>query len=234
MIPRKVFKTIISRTMCKSSDNSSVRTAGIIIIGDEILKGDAVDTNSSFLVKKLYELGVRVKKISVIGDEVDEICTEVKSFSKNYTYVITSGGIGPTHDDVTFEAVAKAFDEPLVAHPVLVSLCSQYYETSDLNCPGMKLANIPKSAKLTFGEGKNKKGSRNYPNVSIKNVYMFPVVALNQLVKEFPNVVFGSYPVLENNTYKVKITIEATEDRLIQNAYEKMLQLLPKEYIVEF
>ena len=78
-------------------------TAGIIIIGDEILKGQTSDTNTLFLTKRLRELGVKVKKVSVISDEVDVISEEVKAFSKSYRYVFTSGGIGPTHDDVTYE-----------------------------------------------------------------------------------------------------------------------------------
>ena len=88
----------------KPQYNASVSpTAGIIIIGDEILKGQTSDTNTLFLTKRLKELGVKVKKISVISDEVDVISEEVKAFSKAYRYVFTSGGIGPTHDDVTYE-----------------------------------------------------------------------------------------------------------------------------------
>ena len=78
-------------------------TAGIIIIGDEILKGQTSDSNIYFLTRRLKELGVKVRRVSVIPDDTDIIAHEVRTFSNDYRYVFTSGGVGPTHDDITFE-----------------------------------------------------------------------------------------------------------------------------------
>ena len=88
-------------------------TAGILVIGNEILSGKVVDENSPFLCKELRTLGVDVERILTIPDEVDLIAREVKSMSDAFDLVFTSGGIGPTHDDLTIEAVAQAFGREL-------------------------------------------------------------------------------------------------------------------------
>ncbi|XP_029636531.1 FAD synthase [Octopus sinensis] len=149
-------------------------TAGIIIIGDEILKGQTADTNSHFLTKQLFTLGVKVKKISVIGDTISEIVQEVKEFSSRFTYVITSGGVGPTHDDITFEAVASAFDEKTVLNPIIAEFIKEYFKVSDLSSPHFKLAKIPQSSRLEFGVHPKTKVKSKYPLVCVSNVYMFP------------------------------------------------------------
>nr|XP_033778949.1 FAD synthase isoform X2 [Geotrypetes seraphini] len=149
-------------------------TAGILIIGDEILKGHTQDTNSFYMCRKLRSLGVRVARISVIPDDADVIAAEVASFSSRFTYVLASGGIGPTHDDVTLEAVARAFGEQLYAHPDLVALVQEVFGTSDTDCPQMKLARIPQSSQLNYGTDKRTGRSVKYPLVSVRNVYLFP------------------------------------------------------------
>ncbi|KAK3103212.1 hypothetical protein FSP39_017457 [Pinctada imbricata] len=177
-------------------DNFSKRLS--TVIGDEILKGQTADTNSHFLCKHLYSLGVRVKRISVIPDDLDTIAKEVQDFSKAYTHVITSGGIGPTHDDVTFEGVAKAFDDTVSPHPDIVKLCVKYWGESSMDSPKMKLAMIPKSARLVYGVNKKTGEKNKFPLVVVKNVYIFPgvpsimeraFVALEDLFKN-PNAEF--------------------------------------------
>ncbi|XP_046423666.1 FAD synthase-like isoform X1 [Neodiprion fabricii] len=149
-------------------------TAGIIIIGDEILKAQVKDTNSNYICRLLYNCGVKVKKISVVSDEVDRIAEEMVNFSEKYTYVITSGGIGPTHDDVTFEALAKAFNDSLHHHPKLVEVVKTFSSSQDISSPGYKLAYIPMSASLTFGKSQETGERLFYPCVSVKNVHVFP------------------------------------------------------------
>ncbi|KAK2715628.1 hypothetical protein QYM36_010263 [Artemia franciscana] len=95
---------------------SSKNTVGTIVISDEILKGQTQDTNSHFLFLRLYKLGVKVGKISTISYDIDEIASEVNDLSQRFQYVITSGGIRPTHDDITLEGIAKAFNKKLILY----------------------------------------------------------------------------------------------------------------------
>nr|XP_014966422.2 FAD synthase isoform X2 [Macaca mulatta]XP_028684350.1 FAD synthase isoform X2 [Macaca mulatta] len=144
-------------------------TAGIIIVGDEILKGHTQDTNTFFLCRTLRSLGVQVCRVSVVPDEVATIAAEVTSFSNRFTHVLTAGGIGPTHDDVTFEAVARAFGDELKPHPELEAA------TKALGGEGWeKLSLVPSSARLHYGTDPRTGHPFRFPLVSVRNVYLFP------------------------------------------------------------
>ncbi|XP_058502686.1 FAD synthase isoform X1 [Solea solea] len=157
-----------------SAVNGDVPTAAIVIIGDEILKGHTVDTNSAFLTRALRKLGVSVQRITVIPDVQEVIAKEVALLSPQYTYLITSGGIGPTHDDVTFQSIAMAFQEELYVHPELEQLVKQFFGTVDKNSAAMKMAMVPNSAKLNYGTDPQTGQLLRYPLVSVRNVYIFP------------------------------------------------------------
>ncbi|XP_012904467.1 FAD synthase isoform X1 [Mustela putorius furo] len=144
-------------------------TAGIIIVGDEILKGHTQDTNTYFLCRTLRSLGVQVCRVSVVPDEVAAIAAEVTSFSSRFTHVLTAGGIGPTHDDVTFEAVAQAFGDELRPHPELEAAIRA------LGGKGWaKLCLVPSSARLHYGTDPRTGRPFKLPLVSVRNVYLFP------------------------------------------------------------
>jgi len=101
------------RPSIMTSDKKMIHTAACLIIGDEVLGGKTVDTNSAYMAKFCFSLGVALKRIEVIADDEGEIVEAVRRMSKNYDFVVTSGGISPTHDDITYESIAKAFDLPL-------------------------------------------------------------------------------------------------------------------------
>ncbi|XP_072536552.1 FAD synthase isoform X2 [Salminus brasiliensis] len=166
-------------SMARNGSSSSAEegggvTAAILIIGDEILKGHTMDTNSTFLCRGLRKLGVAVQRITVVPDIREVIAEEVARLSPSVTHLITSGGIGPTHDDVTFESVATAFGEGLHAHPELTGLIEKFFGTVDPSSPTMKLAMVPSSAKLNYGTDPRTGKPLRYPLVSVRNVYIFP------------------------------------------------------------
>src|SRR4030042_6458305 len=103
------------------------KTAGIIIIGDEILSGKVQDGNAFFMAQELWSHGIQLCRISVISDIVDEIAEEVRKFSDRFDYVFTSGGIGPTHDDITIEGISKAFDVKLIFNDAIKKLIHKRY-----------------------------------------------------------------------------------------------------------
>ncbi|KAA8652464.1 flavin adenine dinucleotide pyrophosphatase [Aspergillus tanneri] len=94
----------------------TIHTAACLIIGDEVLGGKTVDTNSSFFAKYCFSLGIELKRVEVIADDEAEIIEAVRRMSSKYDFVVTSGGIGPTHDDITYESIAKAFGLKLNLH----------------------------------------------------------------------------------------------------------------------
>src|SRR5512137_2852513 len=103
------------------------KTAGILIIGSEVLSGKVTDENSPYLVRELRDLGVDVRRIVTIPDELPVIVKAVQDMARTHDLVFTTGGVGPTHDDVTIAAIARAFDRRLVRHPRLETMLRQHY-----------------------------------------------------------------------------------------------------------
>lgn len=122
--------------------------ASLIIIGNEILSGRTQDKNLSYLATWLNEIGIQLSEVRVIRDEEDEIVDTLNLLRSKYDYVFTTGGIGPTHDDITSESVAKAFNVELEVHPGALNILREYYKDSELTEARMKMAKIPKGAIL--------------------------------------------------------------------------------------
>ncbi|KAK4159760.1 MoaB/Mog domain-containing protein [Cladorrhinum sp. PSN259] len=113
--------------------SSKIHTAACLIIGDEVLGGKTQDTNSHYVAKWCFGLGISLKKIEVIEDDETAIVEAVRRFSNNYDFVVTSGGIGPTHDDITYSSIAKAFNLPLKVHPKAFELMKKLSRDKDFN-----------------------------------------------------------------------------------------------------
>jgi FAD synthetase len=238
------------------------KTAGIILIGNEILSGKIIDANAAYLCRELRDLGVEVGRILVIPDDVVCIAEEVAAFSRTFDFVFTSGGVGPTHDDVTIEGVARAMGVPVVRHPKLVALLERYYRDT-LTDAALRMAEIPKGAELISDNGLR------FPNVAMRNVYVLPGVPeifrrkfdamrerfrdapihlknvfvrigegtladyLNRLLGDFPLLLVGSYPELSNPEYQVKVTLESRDLVYLERALADFLGRLPGDAVVK-
>jgi molybdenum cofactor synthesis domain-containing protein len=149
-------------------------TAAALIIGDEILTGKCADQNSVALARVLFERGVSLETIEVIPDRIDTIAERARALSAKYTYVFTSGGIGPTHDDRTYAALAKAFECDLAYHEPTMSKLKAYVESrvppAELNEARMRMALLPRAAKVIAID------NLWVPLVVLNNVYVLPGV----------------------------------------------------------
>lgn len=125
-------------------------TAAFLIIGNEILSGRTKDKNLGFLAERLTDAGIRLAEVRVVRDEEEEIVKAVRTLSETYTYVFTSGGIGPTHDDITCASVAAAFGLPVIRHPEAMRRLTVHYETigREFNEARKKMAETPEGATL--------------------------------------------------------------------------------------
>ncbi len=125
-------------------------TAAVLLIGDEILSGRTKDKNLGFIADYLTALGIDLKEARVVSDQEDEIANAVNALRHRYSYVFTTGGIGPTHDDITADAVAKAFGVPIDHDPKAVEILLAYFREigREANEARMRMARIPQGARL--------------------------------------------------------------------------------------
>ena len=130
------------------SGKNTQKTAGVIIIGNEILSGRTQDLNIAYIGKELEKLGIVLAEVVVIPDVEETIIDRVRNYSRDYDYVFTTGGIGPTHDDITTEAIAKAFGVKLFRDPEAVACMESYYDPGTLTEARLKMADIPEGASL--------------------------------------------------------------------------------------
>ena len=125
-------------------------TAAMIVIGDEILSGRTKDQNIGFVADYLTGLGIDLKEVRIVGDEQKDIVDAVNTLRARYDYVFTSGGIGPTHDDITAEAISAAFNVPCLPHPQAMKDMAEYYASRDMEFTEarQRMARTPEGAEL--------------------------------------------------------------------------------------
>jgi len=147
-------------------------TVAVIIIGNEILTGKFADENGPFFIARLREIGAHLEHLCVVRDNHQEIADVVSRFADRCDVVITTGGVGPTHDDITFEALGQAFGLPLEERQDLIELMGRYGLV--LNAATRRMTQLPRGSELLFGTGN--KASDSFPIVKVRNVYALPGV----------------------------------------------------------
>ncbi len=236
-------------------------TAAAIIIGDEILTGKVSDTNTPLLVALFHEAGVELRRVVTIADDLDQIADEVRRCAAAHDVVVTSGGIGPTHDDRTIEGVALAFGVPVVREPELESMIRTFWG-SRCTEDALRMADVPRGARLVSG------GDGLLPAVAVENVYLLPGIPelfraklgtlrrnltgtpsllgsvylrsdesgiaphLRAVDAEFADVKVGSYPRLHDAEFRIWITLEAARAERVEAAIDRLLELVAPNEVV--
>lgn len=238
-------------------------SAALLLIGNELLSGKVQEANLLPMARTLRALGVRLSASSMVSDEPEEIAAEVNRLRAGVDILFTSGGVGPTHDDVTLEAVALAFGVPCIVDPTLEQMLSRHYREK-LNEGHLRMARVPQGAQLL------EEGGPTWPMVRKENVWILPGIPelfrskllivrkhlrgrrrfysswvnlqqdegelkhhLDAVVASHPGVEVGSYPRWFDTRYKTRVTFDGEDDALVSAALTALLSLVPEEAVVE-
>lgn len=153
-------------SVTEASSSVTIVTAAILVIGDEILSGRTKDKNIGYIAEYLTNIGVDLREVRVVPDVSEEIVAALNALRARYTYVFTTGGIGPTHDDITADAVAAAFGVTIDHDPRAVAMLSERFSPDELNEARMRMARIPAGAELVAN------AISKAPGFNIGNVYV--------------------------------------------------------------
>jgi len=146
--------------MTGTSEPAEIVTAGLLVIGDEILSGRTKDKNIGYIAEYLTAIGIELKEVRVVADEEAGIVEALNALRSRYSYVFTTGGIGPTHDDITTDAVAKAFGVAIDYDPTAVALLRARFGGAELNAARMRMARIPAGGELIHNKVSTAPGFR--------------------------------------------------------------------------
>ena len=168
--------------------------AAIAIIGNEILSGRTQDVNISTISKWLNTLGVKVLEVRVIPDIEEKIVETINELRRNFDYVFTTGGIGPTHDDITSESISKAFGLKYEIHKEAFKILEKYYKTGEFNEGRQRMTRMPSNAKLILNP------TSGAPGFIVENVFCLPGVPtiLQSMLGELKNNIIGGKPILSH------------------------------------
>ena len=238
------------------------RTAAALIIGNEILSGKIADTNTTLLARALFDLGIELRRVLVCPDEISTISKDLSDLRASHDLVFTSGGVGPTHDDVTIDGVAASFGRPVVRSVAVEKMIRQYHgdRTTEAH---LRMANMPQGAEMI------RSSDAPWPTVVIENVFVLPGVPeifelkladlhkrldegyefhsqavytlcdegeiaslLERIAEAFPGVMVGSYVKWQAEDYRTKLTFDGTDPDAIAKAADMLVHQLDANLFV--
>jgi len=236
-------------------------TAALIVVGNEILSGKVVDTNSAFLARELRREGVTLRRVLVIPDDLEEIAAAVREMHPRYDVLFTSGGVGPTHDDITIAGIALGLGRRVVRDPLMEEKLRALFGAR-INEARLKMAEVPEGGEMVF------EGGTNFPTLKVENIYVLPGIPelfeskvnaikgrfasdpfhlrvlytsemetsiaefLDRTLETFPDLLLGSYPKYGDADYRVRITLESKDRDYVERALEHLLALLPPGWVL--
>jgi molybdenum cofactor synthesis domain-containing protein len=232
------------------------RTAAALIVGNEILSGKIPDTNTAFLARTLFDLGIELRRVVICPDEVDIISQDLSQLRASHALVFTSGGVGPTHDDVTIEGVAASFGRPVVRSAAVEKMIRHYYGDRATEAH-FRMANMPEGAEMI------RSAEAPWPTVVIENVFVLPGVPeifelkltdlrkrldeghqfhcqtvytrsgegeiaslLERIAEGFPGVMVGSYIKWRAEDYRTKVTFDGNDPDAVAKAADMLVSEL--------
>lgn len=244
------------------SDGGRLRRAAALIIGNELLTGKTEDVNLSVLARQLFSLGIQLERAVFCRDEVQVIHKDLEDVRHEVDVVVTSGGIGPTHDDVTMQAIAEALGRDLVHSPEIEALLRTHFGER-LGQRHLRMALLPEGAELVMTQ------TGSWPLVRIENVFVLPGLPqifqrkmtalaevlgqdapilsrsvatrcnegelgdlLERLQRDYPEVMIGSYPRWQDEV-KVLVTLDSRSAAAVDRAVADLLDHLPADKIVD-
>jgi molybdopterin-biosynthesis enzyme MoeA-like protein len=238
------------------------RTAAALIIGNELLTGKIQEGNLSYLGQELFRLGIVLERAVMCRDDIDVIAADLNLLRATHDMVFTSGGVGPTHDDVTLPAVAKAFNRKLVRAIEIETLIRDHHGARTTE-DHLRMADVPEGARLIANR------EVPWPTITVGNVYVFPGVPeifrmkfpvlrehlseghrfysravfamcdegeiaaqLAQVALRNPDLFVGSYPRFRSTEYRLKLTVDGADEAKVTLALEEIVAFLPPDAIV--
>ncbi len=232
-------------------------TAALLLIGDELLSGKVEEANLVVLARTLRALGIELRRVVTVRDDIDTIASEVRALARAHDHLITSGGVGPTHDDVTVDGVARAFGVAVALDPGLVAMLREHYKE---RCTEghMLMARVPVGATLETT------ANVRWPTIRFGNTWLFPGIPevfrlklpvlaaklgggspwvshavytqmdegdlkplLDAVVAAHPAVAVGSYPKWSDPSYRTKVTFDGRDPERVSVAVAAFVAALP-------